>query len=309
MKMINSKEAFFSRPAVVCITALICCALWGSAIPGIKIGYELFQIQGYGSQILFAGYRFFLAGIITLVFASIGEKKPVTIKPSSVPAVFGQGLLQTTIQYVFFYVGLSYTTGTKAALINGSNAFFSIFFAHFLIKGERITIRKTIGCIVGFLGVILVNMTPGGFDLNFRFIGEGFVLLCAVANSLSAVTIKYISRVESPTAITAYQLLFGGACLVGFGLILGGTVHCTQPSAIILLIYLAVVSSLAFSLWAIILKYNSVSRISVYNFCIPLFGVTFSAIFLAENIFTLQNLGAIVLVSAGILIVNREQHT
>ena len=45
-------EKLFKKPIVICVMALICCALWGSAFPCVKIGYELFQIKTTGSQIL-----------------------------------------------------------------------------------------------------------------------------------------------------------------------------------------------------------------------------------------------------------------
>ncbi len=59
-------ERFYQNTAVRVFLALVCCALWGSAFPCVKIGYEMFQVEGSGSQILFAGYRFFLAGVLTL---------------------------------------------------------------------------------------------------------------------------------------------------------------------------------------------------------------------------------------------------
>lgn len=67
---------------------------------------------------------------------------------------------------------------------------------------------------------------------------------------------------------------------------------------------MALLSTVAFSIWAGLLKYNPVGKISVYSFSIPVFGVAFSAIFLNENIMSLQNLAALLLASLGILIVN-----
>ena len=63
-----------TQPAGVCLLALLCCALWGSAFPCIKIGYEWFAIEGVGSQILFAGYRFFLSGVFTFLLGCVLEK-------------------------------------------------------------------------------------------------------------------------------------------------------------------------------------------------------------------------------------------
>ena len=65
------------------------------------------------------------------------------MKKSSIPFVFGQGVLQTTIQYFFFYLGLANTTGAKGSIITASNAFFAIIIAHFLMKEERFTWKKS----------------------------------------------------------------------------------------------------------------------------------------------------------------------
>ena len=73
-------EKLFKKPIVICVMALICCALWGSAFPCVKIGYELLQIETAGSQILFAGYRFFGAGILTFLMGCIIEKRVLTLK-------------------------------------------------------------------------------------------------------------------------------------------------------------------------------------------------------------------------------------
>ena len=138
-------ERFYQNPAVRTILALVCCALWGSAFPCVKIGYEMFEIEGAGSEILFAGYRFFLAGVLTYGIACVLERGLVKIRRSSIPYVCGQGILQTTIQYVCCYIGLSNTTGAKGSVINASNAFFAIIMAHFLIGTEKITWKKAVG--------------------------------------------------------------------------------------------------------------------------------------------------------------------
>ena len=297
-------ERFYRNTKVRCILALVCCALWGSAFPCIKIGYEMFHISGTGSQILFAGYRFFLAGVFTYIIASILEKRPIRMKLSSAPYVCLQGLLQTTVQYVCFYIGLAHTTGAKGSVINASNGFFAIIMAHFLLKSEKMTWRKAAGCLVGFAGVIVINLSPGAWGSGFSLMGEGMVLLCSFAYGTSSVTLKMISDREHPTTITAYQLLFGGLVLIVTGLLAGGEMHGFTPASTALLIYMALLSTVSFCLWAELLKYNPVGKVSIFGFSIPVFGVTLLALFLKENIFTVQNLAALVLVSVGIIIVN-----
>lgn len=302
-------EKYYQNTWVRTILAIVCCALWGSAFPCVKIGYELFQIEGAGSQILFAGYRFFLAGVFTFLVGSFLEKRMIRMKRSSVPYIFAQGILQTTIQYVCFYIGLAHTTGAKGSVINASNAFFSIIMAHFLIKSERLTWRKGIGCLIGFAGVIVINLSPGAWGSGFALNGELLILLCSFAYGTSSVTLKMISNREAPVTITAYQLLFGGGLLILIGLLSGGEIHGFTIKSTMLLIYLALLSTVAFSLWAELLKYNPVGKVSIFGFSIPVFGVALSALFLHENIFEIKNLAALILVSVGIIIVNRPGKT
>ena len=80
-------ERFYQNTAARTILALVCCALWGSAFPCVKIGYELFSITDAGSQILFAGYRFFMAGVFTFLMGCVLEKRMITMKKASVPYV------------------------------------------------------------------------------------------------------------------------------------------------------------------------------------------------------------------------------
>ncbi len=295
---------FYKKPVNRTILAFVCCALWGSAFPCIKVGYEWLQIEGAASQILFAGYRFTMAGVFTYLYAAITRKSLVKMKASSIPYVFGQGILQTTIQYFCFYIGLAHTTGAKGSVINASSTFFSILVAHLVLKNDKITGRKAIGCLIGFAGVIAINLAPGGLGNGFALNGEGLILLCSFAYGASSVTMKLIANREDTTTITAYQLIFGGLLLITAGVIGGGVVTGFTAKSVILLVYMALLSTVSFNIWAALLKYNPVSKVSIFGFSIPVFGVALSAIILKEQIFSVQNLIALVLVSVGILIVN-----
>ncbi|MCI9421536.1 MAG: DMT family transporter [Dorea sp.] len=301
-------ERFYQNTAVRTVLALVCCALWGSAFPCVKIGYQLFHIENAGSQILFAGYRFFMAGVFTFLLGCILERRIITMKKASIPYVFGQGILQTTLQYVCFYIGLAHTTGAKGSVINASNAFFSIIAAHFLMKSEKLTWKKIAGCLVGFAGIIIINLEPGAWGSDFSFLGEGMVLVCACSYGLSSVTLKMISDKEKPVTITAYQLLFGGAVLILLGVVSGGSVYGFNIKSSLLLLYMSLLSTVAFSIWAELLKYNSVGKVAIFGFSIPVFGVGLSAIFLGEQVLSVKNLAALICVSVGIIIINRKGH-
>lgn len=73
----TQKQNILTKTGIVALLACVCCVLWGSAIPVIKTGYNLMQVDSAdtASQIVFAGIRFTLAGILVLIFASVREKE------------------------------------------------------------------------------------------------------------------------------------------------------------------------------------------------------------------------------------------
>lgn len=293
------------NPVVVAILALFSCFLWGSAFPAVKTGFLWFHINGTGSQILFAGYRFFLAGIFTLLLGCILEKRFLMPKRSSGPYILGQGILQTTIQYVFYYIGMANTTGTKGAIISGSNGLIAIIAAHFILKSEKMTWRKWCGCTLGLAGIVIVNLQPGAWGSGVHLLGEGMILISAIAYGFSSITLKMISHRESPITITAYQLLVGGIVLIALGWLMGGVVTGFTIKSTALFIYMALLSTVAFSLWTLLLKYNAVGKISIYTCAIPIFGVLLSGLLLGESILEFKNLVALMLVSGGVVVINR----
>ena len=73
MNKIEINDKWMQKTSVVWLGAMLCCLLWGSAFPCIKIGYGLWNIESADTavQILFAGMRFVLAGILAVIFGSL----------------------------------------------------------------------------------------------------------------------------------------------------------------------------------------------------------------------------------------------
>ncbi|SFI17331.1 Permease of the drug/metabolite transporter (DMT) superfamily [Pseudobutyrivibrio sp. OR37] len=292
---------------VVCFLAIVCCLLWGSAFPSIKIGYRLFEI-GAGdsmSQILFAGIRFFLAGILAIVFGSLLQKKLLYPKKQSWGMVCRLSIFQTVLQYFFFYMGLAHASGVKSSIINGMSTFFAILMASLVRKQEKLTTNKMVGCVLGAVGVTIVSLAGGNIGEGFAINGEGFILVASVSYAISSVLIKEYSIKENPVTLSGYQFIIGGIVMILVGFLAGGRLHMTSPAGIPLIIYMALISSVAYSIWGVLLKHNPVSSVTIYGFTNPIFGAILSAIFLSEwQTITLKYLVALVLVSLGIFIVN-----
>jgi drug/metabolite transporter (DMT)-like permease len=304
------KSRFYTNRINIIILAAICTFLWGSAFPSIKVGYELFNISGndVGARLIFAGYRFFLAGVFVLLLQIIRKADIFNINIKDIKEFTILGLGQTTLQYIFFYIGMTYTTGVRGSIINGTGTFFSIILAHFIYKNDKLNYNKILGCIIGFIGVIIVNLSGTSvLEGGVSFKGEGFIMIAAFLLSISSIYGKKISQDRDASTVTGYQLTIGGLALTILGYIMGGNLSNFTLKSTSLLIYMALLSSVAFALWSQLLKYNKVGVISVFNFLIPVFGTILSAIVLKENIFDIKIFIALILVCAGIYLVYRKK--
>ena len=306
----KEKEQLMQKTLVVWLGALLCCALWGSAFPCIKLGYQMFAIaaEDVAAQILFAGCRFSLAGILALLIGSGMSRKLLIPKRSSWGKVFRLSMLQTVAQYLFFYVGLANTTGVKASIIEGVNVFIAILVASLIFHQEALTGKKILGCAIGFAGVVLVNLTGSGMDLSMTFMGEGFIFLSTVAYAFSSVFLKRYSKEENPVVLSGWQFFIGGIIMMICGWLAGGRLTVWTGSGVGMLVYLALVSAVAYSLWGILLKYNPISKVAVFGFMNPVFGVILSALLLNEKnqASGWMTIAALLLVSIGIYITAKE---
>ena len=208
---IGENVEFYKRKRNIIILAIICCILWGSAYPAIKIGYELFNINDVGSKLIFAGIRFSLAGLVVLIYNLIMTKK-IMFNKKDMMSISILGIMQTTLQYFFFYIGMSNTTGSKGSIINGMSAFFSIILSHFIYKNDKLNKNKIYGCLIGFIGIVIVNIDNSIENLfgSFSIFGEGFVAISTLLVSISAIYSKKITKDKDTIYVTGYQLYIGG---------------------------------------------------------------------------------------------------
>lgn len=302
------KKTIFTNTIFVAISALLCTALWGSATPFIKTGYLCLSVEGTPSIMLFAGIRFALAGILTVVICSIIDRKFLYPKKENLKYVGTISVFQTILQYIFFYVGLANTSGVKGTILSGSSAFFSILVATLVFKQEKLSLRKIIACIIGFAGVVVVNLS--GLKLNFNFFGDAFVIFSAISLAFSSVLMKIYSKYENPVVLSGYQFILGGLIMAGIGLAFGGTISLESIKGVGILVYLAFLSAVAYALWGILLKYNPVSKVTIFSFMTPVFGVILSKLILTEaSAVSLSNvLIALALTCAGIITINYQKN-
>jgi drug/metabolite transporter (DMT)-like permease len=307
-KLSWSPERFFTSTFGVIFAATAATFLWGSSFPFIKLSYETLMISSEDvyHQFIFAGYRFFLASVIIMIFMLLLRKKIEYVEGTLVKLGW-IALFQTVFQYMFFYIGLSSSTGVQGSIIAGTTSFFQIIIAHFMYKNDNLSIRKIIGLTVGFMGVLLVTSTRGAIQLQFG-LAEILLLIAMFSGAMGNILAKNGSAKMDVLYMTSAQMMIGSIVLI----FIGGSQVGFMPfnftlSSGFMLLYLALLSAIGFVLWNTVMKYNKVGNISTYLFLIPVFGVFLSSVMLKEQIHEFILLSLILVVS-GIIIVNKQRN-
>ncbi|MCM3741710.1 DMT family transporter [Oceanobacillus luteolus] len=299
-------QKFLQMKWSVILIAVFCSLLWGSAFPLLKVSYEEFQIAAddIAAKIVFAGLRFLLAGMIVLTFLLISNLKHLYITKKQLGILAILGLVQTALQYFFFYNGLAHVTGMQGAILNSSGTFLTVLLAHYFYVNDKMSTRKALGLLAGFLGIIAANWGQD-FTFQFTFMGEGFMILSGLTSAFATILAKELAKGIHPFAITGWQFCLGALFLLIIGLPqLDENAMIFTPFGWGLFIYSALLSAVAFALWYSLLKYNPAGEISMYKFIVPVSGSILSTIFIPGENLTPAVLIALALVAMGIIIVN-----
>ncbi|MDI9497766.1 MAG: DMT family transporter [Bacillota bacterium] len=303
------------------LLALLCTALWGSAFATVKTGYRLFSIAATdtASILVFAGARFTLAGFTTLLLAASGLARrgaPAAERHVWLPrkeqwlGLLILGVIQCSLQYLFLYVGQANSSGTTTSILNACGSFTTIILAHLFQRGDRLDHRSILGILSGFLGVIVLNLRGVtvydglGSLFSFRLRGEGLVLCATVCGSIGNLLTKRLTASVDPLVLTGWKLGMGGSLSLVTGLAAGGRLLPTRPGAWLLLLYLGLLSVIAFNVWTWLLKRRPLSQMASLLALIPIFGVLFSGILLGESLLNPLMLLSLALILLGVQLIN-----
>ena len=312
MEACKTNTSIFQHPVWAAVLAFTAAFLWGWAYPLIKLGFDEFGIttEMTGSKMLFAGIRFFISGIIILSIARLTHRS-FGLKDAAKDKILGSGLflltytlLNTTLHYACFYIGLSHSEGSRAAILNSLSVFVTVLLACLFFKSDKLTLRKVLGCAFGFTGILALNLNgvEGG---SFTLLGDGLIILNALCGACAGLMTRGVAKRVDVFVGTGYSLSIGGALLLIPGLLMGGTLPCVTVIGIMYLLLLIGISTIAFALYNKLLTCNPVGKIAIWNSLIPVVGAVTSCLCLHEN-FLWNYVVAAVLTTAGIYVINAQ---
>lgn len=186
---------------------------WACAFPLIKLGLADFGIAGTdtGGKALFAGARFLLAGLVVLAVAKLCGRSFAVPRGKTRWQLVLFGLVNTALHYFFFYLGVSNSPGGRASILDSLGTFLLILAAAVVFR-EKLTLRSIFGCLLGFSGIVLINLgsTAGQFTLS----GDGMLLCSSVCAMAGGLLTRAVTRKMDPLVATGHSLALGGALLI-----------------------------------------------------------------------------------------------
>lgn len=290
------------------LLAILCALGWSLAYPFIKLGYGELQIDSadLGSKILFAGIRFFAAGLLVLAFSAV-QKRKLAVTRKEVPWLTLFALVNTALHYLFSYIGLSYIPSARSTILDSMGSFFLIILSGLFLEDDTFSVKKIAGCLLGFCGILTISITPGGgLFSGISFLGDGMILLNACCAAGGGILTRFISKKMDMMTATGYGMSAGGLMLLLVGLMVG----VRQPWnlslwGVTILFVLVLISAVCFGIYNMLLANHPISKVAIYNSLIPVFGVMFSSLLLKEP-FSWQYILAAGLTAAGVYVVNRK---
>ena len=288
--------------------AALCAIGWSLAYPLIKSGYQVFNIgNDLGSKLLFGGIRFTFAGLFVLLFGAV-TKTDLKIKGAKNRGyILLFGLVNTSLHYMFAYIGLSNLPSSRSTILDSMGGFFLIILSGIIYKEDKITSKKLLGCIFGLFGIVLINIAPvNELFAGISFKGDGFILINACFAALGGILTRVISEKMNMTAATGFGMFFGGLIMIACGAFFGiKTKWNITAKGIFILFILIMISAVCFEIYNLLLANHPISKVAIFNALIPVLGVMFSSLLLGEP-FKWQYLAAGLSVAIGIAIINKS---
>jgi len=284
------------------------CAIWGLQQVAIK------STNAAVPPVFQAGLRSAIASI--LVWAWTRSRGTPLFRDDG---TLGAGLLAGVLfaaEFICIFLGLTLTSASRMAVFLYTAPCFTALGLHWFVDGERMRRIQWLGIIVAFAGIALAfadGFLPAGAAGGATHgstlagaAGDALGVLGGVAWAATTVVVRGTRLAHTSASKTLfYQLAVSAVVLLALALGLGQAhVETVTPLALASLAYQAViVAFVSYLLWFWLLTRYIASRLSVFSFLTPIFGVTFGVLLLGES-FSARFLAAALLVLAGIALVN-----
>lgn len=303
----EASVSVFERPLWRTVLALLSAIAWGWAFPLVKIGFVELGITAdmTASKMVYAGLRFTFAGLLVLAIAALAHRRFSLRRSNDAWFVVFFALVNTALHYAFFYLGMSHSAGARAAILNSMSSFILVLAACAFFKSDRLTSNKMIGCAMGIAGIFMLHAGGTNSNAGFSLLGDGMIMLNAFCAACGGLLTRLLSKRVDIFVGTGYSLALGGAMLLGYGWLCGGTIPQVTLLGVVALACLVAISTFGFMTYNKLLSCNPVGKVAIFNSLIPIVGALTSCWCLGETFYP-NYIAAAALATVGIYLVNRD---
>ena len=290
---------------VAIATMLVLCVLWGLQQVAVKAA-----APGMG-PVMQIGLRSAIAALLVcgLIWWR-GER--LSVRDASFWPGIATGML-FTLEFLCVAVGLQYTTASHMSVFLYTAPIFTVLGLHWSVSGEKLGVLQWAGAFAAFAGIAVAfsnGFTESTHDWAGMLLGDALGVLGGLFWASTTVMIRRSALSEAPPATTLlYQLGICGTILllIAVGL---GQVQTVVLSGIVwlsLFFQSVIVAFISFLVWFWLLRRYLASRLSVFSFLTPMFGVGFGVLLLGDPLDLRFVLGA-ALVMIGVVLVNLRRN-
>lgn len=265
-------------PIIISLGAITVMLLWALCFPLITVGLDS------SPPFFYAAIRALIAGLILLLFA-IGLKRPLPRKRSVWLGTVVVGLTATSLGFFGMFFGGGLISPGIATVIANTQPLIAAVLAYFWLK-ESLSLRQKLGLLVGFVGIIFISIGTNDQGTSASATGVIYILIGAVGVALGNVTLKWLAGRGDVWMLMGLQLVIGSIPLF----ILSGIYESLQQvtwdiSFVLSLLTLSIFGTAAVAaLWFILLERIELSKINVFTFLTPIFGLIIGSMFFNETL-------------------------
>jgi len=285
-------------PISASLFTILLCALFGANAVAVKISFT-----GLGI-FTSAGIRFSIAALTLFIWARC-TGKPLALKKSQFLPLLFLALIFFT-QLSLFYTGQNKTTASHGTLIANILPFGVMILAHFLVPGETIVLRKLLGLLLGFSGVLLLFFDSVRLTVEM-VAGDVLILLAVGVWSFNAVFTKRIISGYHPLQITLYPIMMSSILFLASGFLFDDKMVSKIDLTIIkaLMYQIFVTASFGMVAWNTMIRKYGATSLHSFVFIMPFSGVILGVFILNEPV-TYSLVASLLLIAAGLIIVNQR---
>lgn len=280
---------------------VVLCVLWGLQQVSVKLAAPGMN------PVLQLGLRSLVAAVLVYALIRMRGEKLSASDGTLLPGL-GAGVL-FAVEFLFAAIGLQYTTASHMSVFLYTAPIFTVLGLHLFLPAERLALRQWLGVLAAFGGVAVAfsnGFFGGGKELHDMLLGDALGVLGGLFWAATTVLIRCSALSEAPPATTLlYQLASSGVIMSAIALLRGDIERVAMTPAVwgSLFFQSVIVAFASYLAWFWMLRRYLASRVAVFSFLTPMFGVGFGVLLLGDPVDLRFAVGAL-LVLAGVVMVN-----